>query len=194
MNKVIDLFVTPGEKLAEVEEFMPSDGAYEKGGIVYSATIGEPRYDDIEHEVRVSAPVKVPRLNVVNSIVYGRITQTFDQYAVVELFPYNTRRFRLIPPSKFATIHISHVAKRFVENVRNEFGVGDWIRAKIVGIQKRRFVQLSTEGANYGIIKAYCPVCRRPLSRKGAVLYCPRCKRTYKRKIAMDYGMPKLPR
>ncbi|MDN5358699.1 MAG: exosome complex component [Candidatus Diapherotrites archaeon] len=188
------MFVTPGEKLAEVEEFMPSDGAYESEGIVYASSIGVPKYDEMEHEVRVESPKRIPRFNVVNSIVYGRITQTFDQYAVVELFPYNTRRFRLIPPSKYATIHVSNVRKGFVENVRNEFGVGDWIRAKIVGIQKRRFVQLSTEGANYGIIKAYCSVCRRPLSRRGAVLYCPRCKREYRRKITMDYGQPKLPR
>ncbi len=188
------MFVTPGEKLAEVEEFMPSDGAYEEEGIVYASTIGEPKFDEFEHDVRVVSPVKQPRLNVVNSIVYGRITQTFDQYAVVELYPYNTRRFRLIPPAKFATIHISRVRRGYVKNVREEFGVGDWVRAKIHSIQKRRFVQLSTEGSNYGIIKAYCPVCRRPLARKGAVLYCPHCKRTFRRKIAMDYGQPKLPR
>lgn len=188
------MFVTPGEKLAEVEEFMPSDGSYELEGIVYAANVGEVRYDHDEREVRVSSPKRVPRFNVVNSIVYGRIIQTFDQYAVVELYPYNTRRFRLIPPSKFATIHISHIRRGFVENVRGEFGVGDWVRAKIIGIQKKRFVQLSTEGAQYGIIKAYCPVCRHPLSRRGTVLYCPRCRRTFRRKIAGDYGQPKLPR
>ncbi|HIQ10252.1 MAG TPA: RNA-binding protein [Euryarchaeota archaeon] len=188
------MFAVPGEKLAEAEEFIPSEGAYEADGIVYAASIGSVRYDHDERTVRVVFPKRVPRFNVVNSIVYGRVAQTFDQYVVVELFPYNTKRYRLIPPSKYAVIHISNIRKGFVENARGEFGVGDWIRAKIVSIQKKRFIQLSTEGAQYGIIKAYCSFCRRPLVRKGPMLCCPRCKRSFKRKIANDYGNPKLPR
>jgi exosome complex component CSL4 len=82
----------------------------------------------------------------------------------------------------------------FRSNVRDEFGIGDWVRAKIIDIQKKFFVQLSTEGSKFGVIKAYCPKCRAPLQRRGAVLYCPRCKTTVKRKIAEDYGRPNVPR
>lgn len=188
------MFAAPGEKLAEAEEFMPSGGAYETDGIVYAANVGDVRYDHGERTVCVVFPKQAPRFNVANSIVYGRVTQTFDQYVVVELFPYSTRRYRLIPPSKYAVIHVSNIRRGFVENARDEFGVGDWVRAKIVSIQKKRFIQLSTEGPQYGVIKAYCPVCRRPLLRKGHTLCCPRCRREFKRKTAGDYGNPRLPR
>ena len=188
------MLATPGERLAEIEEFIPSDGSCELDGIIYATNVGEVRYDGNNRAVSVVFPGRSPRLNVVNSIVYGRISQTFDQYAAVELYPYCTKRYRLIPPSKYATLHISNIRKGFVENVRGVLGVGDWIRAKIIGIQKKRFVQLSTEGSQYGIIKAYCSLCRQPLLRRGAALYCPRCKRSFRRKIAGDYGQPRLPR
>jgi len=188
------LFAVPGERLAEVEEFMPSDGSCELDGIVFATNVGDVQYDSNDRVVRVVFPKRSPRLNVANSIVYGRISQTFDHYAAVELYPYSTRRYRLLPSSKHATLHISKIRKGFVKSVRGELGVGDWIRAKIISIQKKRFIQLSTEDAQYGIIKAYCSLCRQPLLRRGAALYCPRCKRSFRRKISGDYGQPRLPR
>ena len=188
------MVVTPGENIAIAEEFMPGVGAYERDGEVFAAVVGEPKFDQIEREVRIDSPRKIPRRNVVGSIVYGRVVQVYDKYAVVELFPYNTRRFRLVPPSRLSTIRIANIRRGFVKTVRDEFGVGDWIRAKILKIQKRFYVDLSTEGSRFGVIKAYCPKCRRPLVRRGATLYCPRCKLTVKRKIAEDYGNPVLPR
>ncbi len=137
--------------------------------------------------------MRVPRFNVIGSIVYGRVSQIYDQFVILELFPYNTRRFRLIPPFKYAAIHISQIRKGFVENIRDEFGIGDYVRAKVVKIIKKYYMQLSTVGAKFGIIKAFCPHDRTPLRRRGKVLYCPVCKREFKRKIAEDYGNPKLP-
>lgn len=189
-----NLFAVPGDTLAEVEEFMPSDGTYEREGVVRASNVGDVLYCNNDREVRVAFPGCAPRFNVVGSIVYGAVVQTYDQHAVVELFSYRTKQFRLIPPSTHAVVHISNVRRGFVENVRGEFGVGDWIRAKIVGIQKRRFIRLSTEPAYCGVIKAFCPVCRQPLMRKGSLLRCPHCGRAVKRKISEDYGHPKLPR
>lgn len=186
--------VTPGERLAAAEEFMPADGAYEDGGDVYAAVVGEPEYDSDEYSVRVNTPIKQPRLNVVNSIVYGRVMQTFDNYALVELYPYSTKRYRLTPPSSYAMLRVSNVKRGYTKSVRDEFGVGDWIRAKISDIKAKFYVNLSTEGPKLGVIKAYCPRCRTPLVRKGRDLYCPKCKIRVHRKIAEDYGNPQLPR
>ena len=188
------MFVSPGDRVCTVEEFLPGDGVFEEGGDVYAKLSGDVRFDEKNRVVDVQPPKQVPRFNVPGSIVYGRVVRVYDQFVVVELFPYKTRRFRLLPPMKYAAIHISRVRRGFVKDLRSEFGVGDWIRARVHSIEKRFFIQLSTEGKEFGIIKAYCAHDRTPLRRKGNILYCPRCRRTYRRKIAEDYGNPRLPR
>ena len=186
---------TPGEKICEVEEYLPGRGTYsDEDGGVYSKFVGEPRFNEMQKTVSVSFPGKTPGINVVNSVVYGRIFQVMSQIALVHLFPYKTARFRLHPPSTVGAIHISDIKKEYVENIYDEFDVGDWIRAKIKRITKKFYPQLTTVGKEYGVIKAYCPYHRVPLVRRGNELYCPYCKRTFKRKIAFDYGNPRLPR
>ncbi len=185
----------PGDKVCEVEEYLPGRGVYaDEDGGVYSKLVGEPRFNEAEKTVSVQFPRKSPGINVVGSIVYGRIFQLLQQVALVQLFPYRTARFRLIPPSPIGAIHISDIRKEFVEDIRNEFDVGDWVRAKIKRIVKRFYPQLTTVGRELGVIKAYCPHDRSPLVRRGADLVCPRCRRKFKRKIAQDYGDPRLPR
>ncbi len=187
----------PGEKLCEVEEYLPGRGAYvDEDGGVYAKVIGEPSFNEATKTVSILPPKgsKLPGINVVGSIVYGRIFQILSQIALVQLFPYKTARFRLVPPGLIGAIHISDIRKEFVEDIRNEFDVGDWVRAKVKRIVKKFYPQLTTVGRELGVIKAYCPYDRTPLIRRGAELYCPHCKRTFKRKIAMDYGDPKLPR
>lgn len=187
------MVVVPGERVCTAEEFVPGDGLYEDAGDVYAKYVGDPRFDQDEKVVSLEYPKRVPRLNVPGSIVYGRVAKVYDQFVLVELFPYRTRRFRLLPPSKYAVIHISKVRRGFVRDLRSEFGVGDWVRARIILIEKKFFTQLSTEGRQFGIIKAYCPRDRTPLRRRGNLLYCPRCRTTVRRKIAEDYGHPRVP-
>ncbi len=187
------MFVTPGDRVCAAEEFVPGDGLFEENGEVLAKTVGAVKFDEDERVASVVAPKRVPRFNVPGSIVYGRVEKVYDQFVLVRLFPYKTRRFRLIPPSPYAVIHISRVRRGFVKDLRAEFGVGDWVRARVHSIEKRFFVQLTTEGREYGIIKAYCPHDRTPLRRKGNLLYCPRCRRVVRRKIAEDYGNPRVP-
>lgn len=187
------MVMVPGERVCAAEEFVPGDGLYEEAGEVYAKQVGTPRFDQEERVVSLEYPERVPRLNVPGSIVYGRVSKVLDQFVLVELFPYKTRRFRLHPPSKYAVIHISKVRRGFVKDLRSEFGVGDWVRARIISMEKKFFIQLSTEGRQFGIIKAYCPRDRTPLRRKGNLLYCPRCRTTVRRKIAEDYGNPRVP-
>ena len=185
----MDNAVIPGDKLCEAEEYLPGRGAYvDEEGSVRSKIVGTPKYSESERTVTVSFPGRAPGINVVGSVVYGRVFQIIGQFVLLQLFPYNTRRFRLVPPGPIGAIHISDIRKEFVEDIWGEFGIGDWVRARVKRIVKKFYPQLSTVGKEYGVIKAYCPYDRTPLVRRGAHLYCPRCTRTFKRKIAFDYG------
>ncbi len=185
---------TPGEKVCEIEEFAPSLGVYVEDDSVYSKFLGEPKFNTIERTVSISPPMKIPGINKEGSIVYGKVFQILDQLVLVSLYPYHTRHYRLMPPSPIGAIHISDIRKEFVEDIYQEFEVGDWVRARVKRIVKRFYPQLTTIGRELGVIKAYCKYDRTPLVRRGADLYCPRCRRSFKRKVAQDYGDPKLPR
>ncbi len=185
---------TPGEKICEVEEYLPGRGTYADDTGVYAKVSGEPIINEKERTVSIQPAMKVPGINVPGSIVYGRVTQIIGQFVLLELFSYNTARFRLVPPGPIGAIHISDIKKEFVEDIHNEFQPGDWVRAKIKRVVKKFYPQLTTVGKELGIIKAFCSYDRSPLKRYGNTLVCPTCGRTYKRKIAHDYGRPSLPR
>ncbi|NPA86934.1 MAG: RNA-binding protein [Candidatus Diapherotrites archaeon] len=188
---------TPGEKICEVEEYLPGRGTYaDEDGGVYAKIVGKEKFNNIERTVSIVPPPgkRIPGINVVGSIVYGRVFQVLNKVALLHLYPYKTARFRLVPPGPIGAIYIGDVRREFVEDLHNEFEVGDWVRAKIKRIVKKFYPQLTTVGKDLGVIKAYCPHDRTPLVRRGAELYCPKCKRKFKRKIAFDYGDPKLPR
>jgi len=156
--------------------------------------VGTPKFNERERVVNVEPPMRVPGINVTGSIVYGRVFQFVGSFVLLFLYPYKSARFRLVPPGPIGAIHISQIRKEFVEDIRNEFGIGDWVRAKVIRIIKKFYPQLTTVGSNLGVIKAYCPHDRTPLKRRGNLLYCPTCRRTFRRKVASDYGEPRLPR
>ncbi len=185
--------VLPGDEICSVEEFLPGDGTYEKEGIVYAEVLGRVVRDTRERKVSVVPPKKPAKFNVPGSYVYGVVTQVMDQVAILHLYPYYTRRFLILPPYPYGSIHVSKVKKGYVETMRKEFRPGDWVRAKVLEIQKKYFIRLTTVGSELGLIRAYCPRCRTPMVRQGSRLRCPRCKYSEERKLASDYGNPKLP-
>jgi exosome complex RNA-binding protein Csl4 len=73
-----------------------------------------------------------------------------------------------------------------VKDPESVFTLGDIFRAKV--IQVNPSLQLTTKGANFGVIKGFCTECRNPLDKKKSVLECPVCGHREKRKMARDYG------
>jgi exosome complex component CSL4 len=73
-----------------------------------------------------------------------------------------------------------------VKNVRDEYKIGDIIRAKIVDLRNGE-MRLSTDGEDLGAIKAFCAVCRHPMKVESGILQCEECGAKDNRKIAKDY-------
>jgi exosome complex component CSL4 len=84
------------------------------------------------------------------------------------------------------TIHVKEISTGYVKDANTEYGVGDYVRAKV--IQVKPSIQLATKDRDLGAIKALCSKCRHPLVRKGNTLECDHCGNNEKRRIAQDYG------
>jgi len=178
-------FVTPGEKLGVIEEFIPDFGTYVNDGSVHSKVVGSLLLDLTNRKVSVyplTRRVNVPR---VGSLVIGTVVGVQDSLASIRIIKIGTRFL-----SGFFTgiLHISEVSFRYTETMFDVCRLGDIVRAKVIS-NKNRTYHLSTKGLNFGVIYAFCSQCGGYLTLgRQRRLKCSSCGHVEKRKVASDYG------
>ena len=181
-------FVFPGEKLAVIEEFNDSLGSYKEEGIIRSAELGKTNIDIEAREVGVSKSTRELVLPKEGLNVYGEVGSTQRRTANVDIYIIDGTQ---IYTPYTGVVHISSVSAGYVKNMGLAVRSGDIIRARILNT-KNRVVQLSMEGAEYGVVYAYCSRCGSPLELRKTRLHCPRCGRVERRKVAESYGAEEL--
>lgn len=176
--------VLPGELLGTAEEFFPSEGAYEENGKIYSKFVGVPEYNLKEKTVKIKSK-NPPVVLKEGDIIIGTISDLKDQFVIVEISNVSEKS-REISSETSSSLHISRISEDFVQNIRQQFKIGDIIRAKV--IQTVPTLQISTTGKEFGVLKAYCGNCKAPLKMDKNKLICKKCERTEFRKVAAGYG------
>lgn len=179
-------FKVPGDELGVIEEFFPARNAYEQDGVVRAKVVGWARLDLLKHEASVSEARKA-RLPRSGDVVHAVVSGVRDAVANVEIV-YNETRGAFYPIPFRGIVHISEASNERLKSLNEVYGYGDVIRAKVLS-QKPPY-QLSTKGADFGVIMTRCPKCTTPLRKRGLWLYCPICKKTYKKKkISKHYSL-----
>jgi exosome complex component CSL4 len=176
--------VIPGDEVAEVEEYIPSEGTYEDQGKVFSALYGELELDHEEKTARVSAKNPMTKL-AIGDIIFGQVTDVRTSMAICEVIAVEGHP-REITGDTNGTIHVSKISSEYIQDVGKELRPSDIIRAKV--IQVRPSIQLTTTSPHLGVVKALCRKCRHALVRAENGLVCPNCERTDHRKLADDYA------
>ena len=183
-----DKFVFPGEELAVIEEFLGGPGAYQQDGVVRSAELGRARFDVTKREVEISKRTRELILPREGLDVVGEVGAVQRRMANVDMFIIDGRE---IATPFTGVIGISSVSGGYVKDMGLAVRSGDIVKAKIINT-KNRIVQLSIEGADYGVIYAFCSRCGATLEHKKTRLHCPRCGRVERRKVAGIYGVDRL--
>jgi len=178
-----------GDYLGTIEEFVPGDGTYTEDGKIYAAAIGKSSVDREKHMVSV-ATQDIGRPTV-GQIVFGEVVGFRKNVVSVSVAKVvgssRSLNFR-------ADIYVSNIADKFVEKPESLFGIGDIVKAKIIKMEADGLTDLSTK-EDLGVVKAFCRVCRSPLSKPGKYpdsFECESCGNQDKRKIAKDYGKVRL--
>ncbi|NVM01621.1 MAG: exosome complex RNA-binding protein Csl4 [Candidatus Helarchaeota archaeon] len=180
-------FVIPGEKIGVIEMYFPGPGTYEDDGKIYATVMGNLKINKRERIISVINNKKIP-IPERNDIVIGRVGMIKKQVAIVEIN--NNNKFNANAIFS-ADLHISNVAKSYVDNISDVFKPFDVIRARVLS-NKDTFFQITTASSSLGVILAYCVICGSVLELRGKNLYCTSCNRFEQRKIARDYGSMKL--
>ena len=176
--------VVPGDEVGTSEEYIPGEGTYEENGKILSSQVGVVRYNDDEMIVEtkpLNPVVEVER----GDIVLATVTMVRDTMVVVDIKKVEGKD-RAIAGDTSGTIHVSKASQAYVKDLKKEFKIGDYVRAKVM--QAKPSIQLTTGYPEYGVVKALCSKCRGPMVRKGTMVYCPNCERTETRKISSMYG------
>ncbi|MBS7604920.1 MAG: exosome complex RNA-binding protein Csl4 [Candidatus Bathyarchaeia archaeon] len=186
-----DRFVTPGDKICVIEEFIPGYGTYVADGIIYANNVGFLSIDPKSRTVSiqpVSRRICAPR---VGNTVIGYVWNIQTAMAFIRIF--KIEKYFL---SGFFTgiLHVSDVDVKFTKDILDALKVGDIVRAKVISEINRTYF-LTTKGENLGIILALCSKCGGILglkSKREKKLYCEECGNIETRKIASDYGTTNL--
>ena len=179
--------VLPGDYLGVIEEYFPGEGVKEENGELYAVRAGKVVIDPERMEISVEPVTDTPPLPKVGDVVIGRVIEVKPQAAIVQIIRIEGRENdREIATSKLAGIHISQVDEGYVDNMQNEFRIGDVVRARVISAEKSP-IQLSTKGKDFGVIYALCTRCRTPLVRRGDKLVCPKCGHVETRKLSSMY-------
>ncbi len=185
-----DKTVFPGSELAQEEEYLPGANTFIKKGIIYSDSVGEKETDMKERKVGVKKINKILKPKT-NDIVYGKIVQIKESYAIIEIYALkrnNTRQF-----FKFSSgiLPVSNVSFDYVSDLRELLKKGDIVKAKIDLIDKFG-LKLKLKGTDLGVILSHCSECKAPLILSNRHLKCKKCLAEATRKIANDSYILKL--
>ena len=176
--------VLPGEQVATSEEYTPGFGTYEHEGMIYASAVGDLNLDEKNKTARLTMD-NPPMTVFEGDKVFCEVTDLRASMVICNILAIEGAK-RAVTGKTDATIHVSRIANKYVEDASQEYGQTDLLRAEV--IQSKPSIQLTTVHQHLGAVMAKCRVCREPLERKqGNKLYCPKCDRTEYRKVADDY-------
>jgi len=183
--------VLPGDVVAMAEELMPGEGTFQDDGAIRSSVVGKFRVDRKKLLAIVEPLTGQPLILKEGDTVICEVKQVMDNMVLTDIIHVAGKR-RQIAREGDAALFIANISDEFVTHPSTKYRIGDIVRARIIKVDP--LIQVSTKGREFGVIKAFCTNCRKPLIKRGNTLECPVCGRKEERKIADDYGMGNIDR
>lgn len=183
MEKQDKKFVVPGDFLGTEEEYLSDRGTFSDKERIYSTLAGNAAEDSHKLSVAQSRPLRALE---VGTIVIGTVENIVEPIALISIKSGEHAEHRFGENPDYSVLHASMIRRGYVKNVRDEYRIGDIIRAKIAALQNGEF-RLTTDSDELGAIKAFCAKCRHPMKIESGLLQCEDCGAKDNRKTANDY-------
>lgn len=179
--------VVPGSVLCTEEEFAPGLNTLgNENGEICSISVGVPSFDHAHRIVSVQSKSRLVQPLQAGSKIIGRIVVLKDNIALVEILSAFKNDVEQAVPNSTAGIPVSLIERGFVRSAKDRFRLGDIVAAK-VEVVKPWGIDLSTNFAEFGVVKSFCGKCKSPLVLKGQELKCVACNRLENRKVSSEY-------
>lgn len=179
--------VIPGSFLTTEEEFLPGKNTFEdSSGNIYSTTTGSAVYDSSKKEVTVDSKPQPAKAVDAGSIIIAKATVVREQVAFLEISSAENHNQPRKVINSFASLHVSAVSDEYVDSMKSVLRIGDLVKARVAEVTPYS-ISVTLKGPDFGVIKAFCVRCRRPLSMFDRTLKCLSCGNSEDRKISKDY-------
>ncbi len=180
--------IFPGTFLTTEEEYGSGANTFaDEKGNVYAACTGTADFNEKVREVSITKPGRCAKPLEVGSIVLAQVKSVREQMVGVGLLSASKQGEERKITSSAAFVPVSAISESFIRDARDEFKIGDIIRAKVTKI-KPFGIDLTTAGSELGVVRAFCIRCRAQLGMFGKGLKCQACGSNEMRKLASDYG------
>ena len=178
-------FAVPGDVLGNEMESLPGNGTYLENEEIYATLAGEVAESERKLSVSQSKPLKAIGIG---SIIIGTVENIPEPIALIAIRTDEETAHRYGENPDYAVLHASMIKRGYVKNVRDEYKIGDIVRARVADIRNGE-LRLTTDEEGLGAIKAYCSKCRHALALENGALACenPDCGHKDNRKFAKDY-------
>lgn len=177
--------VMPGDFISTSEEYDPGPGVYEEDGNLYASQTGRLliNHDEFTAQVKPVTSTIIdlqPGMEVIGQI--NRMKESAVVMQVVAVVGHGTR----VEAELEATLHVSKVAREYVDRLRDRFRLLDTVRARVLSVEPS--LQVETAYREGGVVSALCGQCRQPLGFHHRKLRCQRCERTEYRQLSAAFG------
>jgi exosome complex component CSL4 len=181
-------FVLIGVELCNTEEFLgDADSTFNENGKIIAAIPGyvqiDPKMRSIKIDAKQDNKRKLPRKG---DMVIATIDVIRAYSAGCTIYKINNKLNESGVP---CNIHVSSMARRFVDKIEDAFQKTDIVRAQVIGFDGMEW-KLSTTGMTSGVVYAQCKYCGTAMTRKNRdQITCNFCGNTERRILAPDFGM-----
>ncbi|MFQ5761492.1 MAG: exosome complex RNA-binding protein Csl4 [Candidatus Bathyarchaeia archaeon] len=177
-------FVTPGDRIGVIEEFIPGRGTYVNANAIYAEISGVTLINRETKQVSIYPSTKTPIFPKKGAYVVGQVSQVQDKFAMVKILRIGKTEVKK-PFS--AVLHVSFASRFFLKGLKNALRPGDLIYAQVLGDENQP-VQLTIADRELGVFQASCSMCGSPLQLDHRQLVCPSCGFAERRKLSENYG------
>ncbi|MEZ0393630.1 MAG: exosome complex RNA-binding protein Csl4 [Desulfurococcaceae archaeon] len=176
-------FVTPGDELGVIEEFVTSQGTYEDpNGRLRASLTGLALLDNYRKIATVKGFKKVMPKS--GDVVEGLVEDVSKDLALVKIYAIENKYATLRTDFR-AFLHISQVSSEYVATMYDAVRAGDYVKAKV--LNNFPPFQLTIKEPGLGVILATCSSCGSPLSLSNGRLTCRVCGNLERRKVSPLY-------
>ncbi|MCP8319282.1 MAG: exosome complex RNA-binding protein Csl4 [Candidatus Methylarchaceae archaeon HK01B] len=176
---------TPGDKLAVIEEFNASEGAYIDKDTIRALRLGIADYDMKRREIKIEPSRKVKNIPIVGDNVIGQVEAVQGNIANIRIYYINDRR----SSSGFTGMLILRSGRSPRKSGRKTtvLMLGDIVKAKVTSYENS-IIHLSINANGSGVIYTTCSLCGGSTERLDHKIKCTNCGLIEERKLASDFG------
>ena len=185
-----DKYVTPGEAIAYIEEFLEGSNTYVDGDVIRSMIEGRVEIDWNRRVINVVPIKSVSKIDIGTEIIGTiiNISGVFG-YVQIEFYSNDKKKWNPITYKQTAVVYPPYR----VSSVDRVYGLRDEIYGVIIS-KKNRLLHISIRDKQYGVVKSLCKYCGEIMyvdidrNSQKKILVCPQCKSIQYKKLSPMYG------